>query len=187
MEDRYKRAQCSDVLSDEETEATHKGPQRDDECGICLETGSQVVLPYCGHSMCLSYDSQISIMLWKRNCRQNSLISILDLGWFDLHPALFAGAAWREWALEACGFWWATVMLWIPLPLQKRIWGSSTFTWRNCHSRWRCRTTVICLLITWFNSQRSGLHLLMNAQFEFTAACYIEFGASQLKAWGLAP
>ncbi|CDP13281.1 unnamed protein product [Coffea canephora] len=54
MEDRYRRAQCSDILSDEETEATHKGPERDDECGTCLETGSQVVLPNCGHSMCIS-------------------------------------------------------------------------------------------------------------------------------------
>lgn len=57
MEKRHKRDQCPDILSDEgleATESTHKGPERGDECGICMETGSQVVLPNCGHSMCIS-------------------------------------------------------------------------------------------------------------------------------------
>ncbi|KAL3511390.1 hypothetical protein ACH5RR_030791 [Cinchona calisaya] len=57
MEDSYQRAQGSDMLSNERLEekiSTHKGVERDDECGICMEIGSQVVLPNCGHPICIS-------------------------------------------------------------------------------------------------------------------------------------
>lgn len=36
----------------EEKRQSCKGIEGEEECDICMETGSKVVLPNCGHSMC---------------------------------------------------------------------------------------------------------------------------------------
>lgn len=57
MEDKYQKTQCLDIPSLQRAEEKKKpcrDLERDDECGICMETGSKVVLPNCGHSMCIN-------------------------------------------------------------------------------------------------------------------------------------
>ncbi|KAI5679302.1 hypothetical protein M9H77_10252 [Catharanthus roseus] len=57
MDDNYKRPQGFDIFSKkrmEDRKKSYRDLERDDECGICMEIGSQVVLPNCGHSMCIS-------------------------------------------------------------------------------------------------------------------------------------
>lgn len=57
MEEKYQKTQCLDIPSlkrGEERKNPCKDIERDDECGICMETGSKVVLPNCGHSMCIN-------------------------------------------------------------------------------------------------------------------------------------
>lgn len=51
-----KRTQCSDNLSRvvEETRQEYKDVEKEDECGICMESGANMVLPNCGHSMCIN-------------------------------------------------------------------------------------------------------------------------------------
>ncbi|XP_057949444.1 E3 ubiquitin-protein ligase AIRP2-like isoform X1 [Malania oleifera] len=58
LEDYNKRSRCSDVVNrkrlEERRKLCDKDQDRDDECGICMETCSKMVLPSCGHSMCIS-------------------------------------------------------------------------------------------------------------------------------------
>ncbi|KAL7093856.1 hypothetical protein ACP275_11G065300 [Erythranthe tilingii] len=51
VEDNLKRNQESEV---EENKNLCADYERDDECGICMEMDCKVVLPICGHSMCIS-------------------------------------------------------------------------------------------------------------------------------------
>lgn len=37
-----------------EDQSKQQDQEREDECGICMETCTKMVLPYCGHSMCIS-------------------------------------------------------------------------------------------------------------------------------------
>ncbi|KAK9276583.1 hypothetical protein L1049_006118 [Liquidambar formosana] len=58
LEDNYKRSRCMEVLGrkrvDERRKFSDKDPESDDECGICMEACTKMVLPNCGHSMCIS-------------------------------------------------------------------------------------------------------------------------------------
>jgi len=50
-------ARSTDILSrkrvDEKRRMFDKDFDRDDECGICLEPGTKMVLPTCGHCLCI--------------------------------------------------------------------------------------------------------------------------------------
>ncbi|BBG93968.1 RING/U-box superfamily protein [Prunus dulcis] len=50
-----KKSRCTDVLSRKKMEGwrklSDKDQDRDDECGICMENCTKMVLPNCGHSM----------------------------------------------------------------------------------------------------------------------------------------
>ncbi|GMH26086.1 hypothetical protein Nepgr_027929 [Nepenthes gracilis] len=56
-EECHKRNRCSEVLSRKRTEDKRKlserDLERDDECGICMEICTKMVLPRCGHSLCI--------------------------------------------------------------------------------------------------------------------------------------
>ncbi|KDP26731.1 hypothetical protein JCGZ_17889 [Jatropha curcas] len=39
---------------EDERKRTDNGFERDEECGICMEDSAKMVLPNCGHSMCIS-------------------------------------------------------------------------------------------------------------------------------------
>lgn len=58
VEDNNNRIHSSEILSrkrmEEMTNFSGKDLERDDECGICMETCTKMVLPDCGHSMCNS-------------------------------------------------------------------------------------------------------------------------------------
>ncbi|GAA0155327.1 hypothetical protein LIER_13081 [Lithospermum erythrorhizon] len=56
MEENHRRTNCSDniVMKGMEDRKSLYRDEREDECGICMETDSMVVLPNCGHSMCIS-------------------------------------------------------------------------------------------------------------------------------------
>ncbi|CAL2231030.1 unnamed protein product [Prunus armeniaca] len=53
-----KKSRCTDVLSRKKMEGwrklSDKDQDRDDECGICMENCTKMVLPNCGHSMCIT-------------------------------------------------------------------------------------------------------------------------------------
>lgn len=53
-----KKSRCTDVLSRKKMEGwrklSDKDQDRDDECGICMENCTRMVLPNCGHSMCIT-------------------------------------------------------------------------------------------------------------------------------------
>ncbi|PIA51444.1 hypothetical protein AQUCO_01100345v1 [Aquilegia coerulea] len=56
FKDSYKRNWCTEVndrIAVEEKKFSHKDLDREDECGICMETCTKMVLPNCGHSMCI--------------------------------------------------------------------------------------------------------------------------------------
>lgn len=57
LEDDDNRNQYREVLSgkqgENERELSDKDLERDEECGICMESGAMMVLPNCGHSMCI--------------------------------------------------------------------------------------------------------------------------------------
>lgn len=57
LEDFNTRSQYQDVLSKKRGEyqrkLSGKNLERDDECGICMENCTKMVLPNCGHSMCI--------------------------------------------------------------------------------------------------------------------------------------
>lgn len=50
MEDNLKRTQASELEENKRPSADTEG---EDECGICMEMDCKVVLPICGHSMCI--------------------------------------------------------------------------------------------------------------------------------------
>ncbi|KAJ4710934.1 RING finger protein [Melia azedarach] len=58
LEDKNKRNRCSEVLSikraEERRKLSDKDLDRDDECGICMENCTKMVLPSCGHSLCVN-------------------------------------------------------------------------------------------------------------------------------------
>ncbi|XP_065873348.1 E3 ubiquitin-protein ligase AIRP2-like [Euphorbia lathyris] len=59
LEDSPKRSQGGEVLSRNRAEDKRRNPnpdthfERDDECGICMEDSAKMVLPNCGHSLCI--------------------------------------------------------------------------------------------------------------------------------------
>ncbi|GMH01532.1 hypothetical protein Nepgr_003371 [Nepenthes gracilis] len=57
LEESEKRSKSSQVWSRRRTEDMRKFPEKDfekdDECGICMEPCMKMVLPRCGHSMCI--------------------------------------------------------------------------------------------------------------------------------------
>ncbi|KAK1315155.1 hypothetical protein QJS10_CPA06g01282 [Acorus calamus] len=52
------RGRCMDVISkkraDEKRKLSDKDVEREDECGICMEICTKIVLPYCNHAMCIN-------------------------------------------------------------------------------------------------------------------------------------
>ncbi|GAV75590.1 zf-C3HC4_3 domain-containing protein [Cephalotus follicularis] len=58
LEDKSKRSHCTQVLSRKRVEdgrkLSDKELERDDECGICMENSTKMVLPNCGHFLCIS-------------------------------------------------------------------------------------------------------------------------------------
>ena len=57
LEDDDNRNQYREVLSgkrgENQRELSDEDLERDEECGICMENGAMMVLPNCGHSMCI--------------------------------------------------------------------------------------------------------------------------------------
>ncbi|XP_031476911.1 E3 ubiquitin-protein ligase AIRP2-like isoform X1 [Nymphaea colorata] len=57
LEDNKQRARCKERLTRKRIEERRKlsdlDLEREDECGICMETCGKVVLPNCGHAMCI--------------------------------------------------------------------------------------------------------------------------------------
>ncbi|GAB2297823.1 hypothetical protein Dimus_031910 [Dionaea muscipula] len=57
FEDKDKKKRCSEVCSrkrsEDERKLLEKEFDRDDECGICMEASTKMVLPDCIHSMCI--------------------------------------------------------------------------------------------------------------------------------------
>lgn len=49
-----KEETSSRKIIEDEQKLSNEDLQRDEECGICMENCRDVVLPNCGHSMCLS-------------------------------------------------------------------------------------------------------------------------------------
>ncbi|KAL4193590.1 hypothetical protein AMTRI_Chr06g200280 [Amborella trichopoda] len=58
LEDSKQRAQCIERFTRKKAEEKRKlsdlDLEREDECGICMETCNKIVLPNCGHSMCIN-------------------------------------------------------------------------------------------------------------------------------------
>ncbi|XP_020527570.1 uncharacterized protein LOC18441875 isoform X2 [Amborella trichopoda] len=58
LEDSKQRAQCIERFTRKRAEEKRKlsdlDLEREDECGICMETCNKIVLPNCGHSMCIN-------------------------------------------------------------------------------------------------------------------------------------
>ncbi|ESR51388.1 hypothetical protein CICLE_v10032536mg [Citrus x clementina] len=58
LEDNSKRDQCSEISSrkrvEERRKLSDKDLDRNDECGICMENCTKMVLPNCGHSLCVN-------------------------------------------------------------------------------------------------------------------------------------
>lgn len=59
LEDRKQKEACSmryrkkDESEKREEEVSEIEVERDEECGICMETNTMVVLPNCTHSLCI--------------------------------------------------------------------------------------------------------------------------------------
>ncbi|XP_068640318.1 E3 ubiquitin-protein ligase AIRP2-like isoform X2 [Aristolochia californica] len=57
MEDKKQRAVCMERYrrrdDDERRQFSEADFEREEECGICMELNSKIVLPTCGHSMCM--------------------------------------------------------------------------------------------------------------------------------------
>ncbi|KAF5741131.1 putative protein binding protein [Tripterygium wilfordii] len=57
LEDKNKRPRGTNTLSrkrvEERRKASDKDFEKDEECGICMENIAKMVLPNCGHSLCL--------------------------------------------------------------------------------------------------------------------------------------
>lgn len=86
VEDNHKTSRDTDVLGRNREEDRRKlsdiDIERDEECGICMENSAKMVLPNCGHSLCISCFHD-----WYFNFR----ICYLLLLYFLLE-GLFAGA-----------------------------------------------------------------------------------------------
>ncbi|KAF8378165.1 hypothetical protein HHK36_029502 [Tetracentron sinense] len=58
IEDNSQSGKCTEVLSremvEENSKLSNKDQEREDECGICMESWNNMVLPNCRHSMCIS-------------------------------------------------------------------------------------------------------------------------------------
>ncbi|XP_021667472.2 E3 ubiquitin-protein ligase AIRP2-like [Hevea brasiliensis] len=58
LEDNPKRSRGAEVSSrkrvEDKRKRSDKDFERDDECGICMEDSAKMVLPNCGHSLCVS-------------------------------------------------------------------------------------------------------------------------------------
>uniref|UniRef100_A0A6N2MVW9 RING-type domain-containing protein n=1 Tax=Salix viminalis TaxID=40686 RepID=A0A6N2MVW9_SALVM len=58
VEDNHKRSRNTDVLSrkrmKDQRKLSESDFERDEECGICMENSAKMVLPNCGHSLCIS-------------------------------------------------------------------------------------------------------------------------------------
>ncbi|KAJ0038645.1 hypothetical protein Pint_23627 [Pistacia integerrima] len=58
LEENNKRNRCTEVSSrrriEDRRKLSDKDLERDNECGICMENCTKMVLPYCGHSLCIS-------------------------------------------------------------------------------------------------------------------------------------
>ncbi|KAJ8615644.1 hypothetical protein MRB53_035016 [Persea americana] len=58
VEDAKQKGRCTEILSrksvEERRKLFDKESEREDECGICMEACSKIVLPNCGHAMCIS-------------------------------------------------------------------------------------------------------------------------------------
>lgn len=56
LEDSTSRSQTTEILTkkrvQERRNLSDKDLERDEECGICMEDCTRMVLPSCGHSMC---------------------------------------------------------------------------------------------------------------------------------------
>ncbi|KAG0480805.1 hypothetical protein HPP92_011381 [Vanilla planifolia] len=57
-EESYERGRCKEITgrrkSDEWRKIAEKDVERDDECGICMEICTKMVLPSCNHAMCMN-------------------------------------------------------------------------------------------------------------------------------------
>ncbi|KAH6797806.1 hypothetical protein C2S52_022360 [Perilla frutescens var. hirtella] len=54
MEENLKRTQASESEAKERCIDDDDDEEREEECGICMEMDCKVVLPICGHTMCIS-------------------------------------------------------------------------------------------------------------------------------------
>ncbi|GLT38370.1 hypothetical protein SLA2020_126260 [Shorea laevis] len=58
LENNQKRSQCMEVLNrkgvKDRRKLSDRDMERDDECEICMENCSKMVLPNCGHELCIS-------------------------------------------------------------------------------------------------------------------------------------
>jgi len=77
-----KRNSCAELSRKRLEKVLSKDLEGDEECGICMENGMKMVLPNCGHSLCIScfhdWYCQMPqclqhhlINLFKRNAHQN--------------------------------------------------------------------------------------------------------------------
>lgn len=48
------RNSCAEVSRKRLAKVLNKDLEGDEECGICMENGMKMVLPNCGHSLCIS-------------------------------------------------------------------------------------------------------------------------------------
>jgi hypothetical protein len=57
MEDRKQKAICMDrykkKVDEQRGQLSDIDLEREEECGICMETNSKIVLPNCSHAMCM--------------------------------------------------------------------------------------------------------------------------------------
>ncbi|XP_077228247.1 E3 ubiquitin-protein ligase AIRP2-like [Tasmannia lanceolata] len=56
LEDTKQRGQCGEIFSRKKAEERRKlsESEREDECGICMEACTKIVLPNCSHAMCIT-------------------------------------------------------------------------------------------------------------------------------------
>ncbi|XP_043723995.1 E3 ubiquitin-protein ligase AIRP2-like isoform X1 [Telopea speciosissima] len=58
LADKNEKGECPEISgrkrAEERWKLSNKDPEREDECGICMEACTKMVLPNCGHSMCIS-------------------------------------------------------------------------------------------------------------------------------------
>lgn len=75
MEDKKQKSICVERYrrreDDDKQQFSEIDVEREEECGICMETNSKVVLPNCGHAMCMrcyhewySFFSQTALVIY---------------------------------------------------------------------------------------------------------------------------